>query len=65
MKLILTVIVTVSPIAVGPWGQANFDGQDPDSGKSFLKPLPSSKNLFRNENGIHWLRSSCSRKSIR
>ena len=33
MKLILTVIVTVTPIAVGPWGQANFDGQDPDTGK--------------------------------
>ena len=33
MKLIITVIVTVTPIAVGPWGQANFDGQDPDTGK--------------------------------
>ena len=33
MKLIFTVIVTVTPIAVGPWGQANFDGQDPDTGK--------------------------------
>lgn len=33
MKLILTLIVTVTPIAVGPWGQANFDRQDPDNGK--------------------------------
>ena len=33
MKLILTLFVTVTPIAVGPWGQANFDGQDPDTGK--------------------------------
>ena len=33
MKLIFTLIVTATPIAVGPWGQANFDRQDPDSGK--------------------------------
>ena len=72
MKLIFTVIVTVTPIAVGPWGQANFDGQDPDTGKQpnivfarILNLYQILTHLLRNENGVHWLCPSCSTKSIR